>query len=375
MTTVSDAPSAPAQKLSGVRSAQVLVGCETLEPSLSFFVQTLGFRIDAIFPADDPATAMLSGHGLHLRLARGAARGVEVLYLLCDDPAAAAGGQTRFTAPNGVTIQLVAADPAMKLPPTRQALVLTRAATEAQWGVGRAGMRYRDLLPERHGGAFIASHIRILDGGPVPDYVHFHKIRFQTIYCRKGWVRVVYEGQGEPFVMHAGDCVLQPPQIRHRVLESSAGAEVVELGTPAEHITMADHTMALPTPVRYPQRDFSGQRFVRHVAAEASWTPWRMRGFEMRDTGIGAATGGLAGVRVLRPIAGRDGTERQQHATEFCFYFVLSGQLTVEIDGNPLALVPDDSLTVTDTTGYRFSGASADLQLLEVSLPALVEPR
>ena len=100
-----------------------------------------------------------------------------------------------------------------------------------------------------------------------------------------------------------------------------------------------------------------------------------MRGFEMRDTGIGAATGGLAGVRVLRPIAGRDGTERQQHATEFCFYFVLSGQLTVEIDGNPLALVPDDSLTVTDTTGYRFSGASADLQLLEVSLPALVEPR
>ena len=169
MTDPSESRPVPAHPITGVRSAQVLMGCETLEPSLSFFVMTLGFRFDAFFPADDPATAMLSGHGQHLRLTRGAARGVEVLYLLCDDPATAAGGETRFTAPNGVAIQLVAADPAMKLPPTRQALVLTRAATEAQWGVGRAGMRYRDLLPERHGGAFIASHIRILDGGPVPS--------------------------------------------------------------------------------------------------------------------------------------------------------------------------------------------------------------
>ena len=375
MNEPSESRPGPARPIAGVRGAQVPMGCETLEPSLSFFVQTLGFRIDAIFPADDPATAMLSGYGLQIRLARGATRGVETLYLLCDDPAAAAAaGQTRFVAPNGVCIELVAADPALRLPATRQALVHTRSATETQWGVGRAGMRYRDLLPERHGGAFIASHIRILEGGPVPDYVHFHKIRFQTIFCRKGRVRVVYEGQGEPFVMHAGDCVLQPPQIRHRVLESSAGAEVVELGAPADHITMADHTMALPTPDRYPERDFSGQRFVRHIAAQASWSPWRMDGFEMRDTGIGAATAGLAGVRVLRPIAGHSGTGRQQHATEFCFYFVLNGHLTVEVDGQPLALSSDDSITVTDTTAYRFGDASADLQLLEVTLPALVEP-
>jgi mannose-6-phosphate isomerase-like protein (cupin superfamily) len=374
MTNTSESRPGLAPPLAGVRSAQVLMGCEALEPSLSFFVQTLGFRIDAIFPADDPGVAMLSGHGLHLRLMRGVLSGVEVLYLLCDDPTTAAGGQTRFTAPNGVRIMLVAADPAMTLPPTRQSVVLTRAATETQWGVGRAGMHYRDLLPERHGGAFIASHIRILDGGLVPDYVHFHKIRFQTIFCRKGWVRVVYEGQGEPFIMHAGDCVLQPPEIRHRVLESSAGAEVVELGAPAEHITMADHNMALPTPDRYPQRDYSGQRFVRHIAVEGSWLPWRMDGFEMCDTGIAAATSGLTGVRVLRPTPGHSGTERQQHATEFCFYFVLSGQLTVEVDGKPLALVCDDSITVTETTAYRFSAASPDLELLEVTLPALVEP-
>jgi hypothetical protein len=42
----------------------------------------------------------------------------------------------------------------------------------------------------------IASHIRIPDGGPVPDMVHFHKVGFQLIFCIKGWVDVVYEDQG-----------------------------------------------------------------------------------------------------------------------------------------------------------------------------------
>lgn len=357
-----------------IRAAQLLMGCDALEPSLSFFVQTLGFRIDAIFPADSPETAMLSGYGLGIRLRRGAPRGAETLYLLCDEPAAVAGGQTELMAPNGVRIRIEAANPPMQMPATRQQLVLSRASTEEAWSVGRAGLRYRDLLPERHGGAFIASQIRILEGGPVPDYVHFHKIRFQTIFCRKGWVRVVYEGQGEPFVMQAGDCVLQPPEIRHRVLESSAGAEVVEIGAPAEHITMADHAMQLPTAEHYPDRDFGGQHFVRHIAAQASWQPWRMAGFEVSDTGIGRATKGLAGVRVVRP-AGRDFTETQQHATEFCFYFVLGGHVTVQADGTSYQLAPDDSITVTDDTRYRLSDASADLRLLEITLPDSVEMR
>ena len=45
------------------------------------------------------------------------------------------------------------------------------------------------------------------------------------IYCMKGWVRLVYEDQGEPFLLEPGDCVLQPPEIRHRVLESPPGLD------------------------------------------------------------------------------------------------------------------------------------------------------
>ena len=101
-------------------------------------------------------------------------------------------------------------------------------------------------------------------------------------------------------MLHAGDCVLQPPEIRHRVLESSPRLEVVEIGCPAEHETHADHSLALPTAILDPQRDFSGQRFVRHVASEARWTASRTPGFEYRDLGIAAATDGLAGGVVKR---------------------------------------------------------------------------
>ncbi len=59
-------------------------------------------------------------------------------------------------------------------------------------------MHYRDLIPSRLGGSIIASHIRIPDGGPVPDMVHFHKVGFQLIFCYRGWVDVVYEDQGGP---------------------------------------------------------------------------------------------------------------------------------------------------------------------------------
>jgi len=344
----------------------VLVACKELGPTLSFLLEQLGFHVDAIFPADNPTTAMVSGYGVSLRLVQGAMEGATDLYLLCDDPAAA--GTTALTAPSGLRIHLVAADPPMRQPATQQRLVLTRGGADDAWGVGRAGMRYRDLVPDRLGGAFIASHIRILEGGPVGDYVHFHKIRFQTIFCRKGWVRVAYEGQGDSIVMHAGDCVLQPPLIRHRVMESSAGAEVVEICTPAEHITMADRSMALPNDDLQPGRDFNGQKFVFHVAARGSWLPWRVQGFEVQDTGIGQATAGLAGVRVVRP-QGQPPTHSQAQDTEFCFYFVLSGRVTVQIAGASHVLAADDSITIPHGAPYALTDSSPDLTLLEVTLP------
>ena len=353
----------------GVRATQVLVACRDLTPTLHFFQEQLGFALDAIFPADSPTTAMVSAHGQSLRLVQGAAGGATDIYLLCETPGAA--GVALLTSPDGLRVHFVAADPPMRVPPTAQRLVVSRGAGDDAWGVGRAGMRYRDLVPDRLDGAFIASHIRILEGGPVADYVHHHKIRFQTIFCRKGWVRVAYEGQGDPLLMQAGDCVLQPPMIRHRVMESSAGAEVVEICAPAQHITIADRGMHLPNSDLQPGRDFDGQQFVFHVAANGAWQPWRVPGYEVQDTGIGTATAGLAGVRVVRPLAA--GTiARQSHASEFCFYFVLSGTVSLVAQGQTYPLASDDSITLPDGVPYALTEASHDLTFLEVTLPAVL---
>jgi quercetin dioxygenase-like cupin family protein len=252
-----------------VRSAEVVLPCPDLDATVAFFTDRLGFRVAAIVPADDPSEVVIEGHGLRVRLRRGAGGAPGVLRLLVTDPSPG----SELIAPNGTRIE-IAAEPPIALPPLRPSFTLAKRA-DAEWRAGRAGMRYRDLIPDRQGGRFIASHIVIQEGGPVPDYVHFHRIRFQMIYCYAGWVRVVYEDQGPPFVLNAGDCVLQPPRIRHRVLESAAGAEVIEIACPAEHETLADPVLELPTSTTRADRDFDGQRFVRHEAASAAWRPWR----------------------------------------------------------------------------------------------------
>jgi mannose-6-phosphate isomerase-like protein (cupin superfamily) len=350
-----------------IRLAQVLLPCRDLAATLAFFTDRLGFKVNLIFPADSPSTAVISGHGLTLHLEAGEPAAPITLRLLCDLASLPAGTPHVLTGPDGTRIELVEARKKLEVPEGTQEFVLSRMA-EA-WGVGRAGMLYRDLIPSRLGGRFIASHIRIPRGGAVPDYVHFHRIRFQMIYCKEGWARLVYEDQGEPFLLKAGDCVLQPPEIRHRVLEASDGLEVIEIGCPALHETFADHAMTLPTPHLLPERDFGGQRFVRHVAAEARWLPWRADGFEMRDTGIAAATGGLAGARVVRPRS-QAAAKFSAHGGEFQFLFVLAGELGLNVHGFcQHRLKADDCCVISAGAAYALD-VGAGTEFLEVTLPA-----
>jgi quercetin dioxygenase-like cupin family protein len=298
-----------------------------------------------------------------------------VLRLLCDDPRGVANGELELTAPNGTRILLVEAQLALATPATAHAFVVRRLKDKTPWVIGRAGMQYRDLIPGRLGGSIIASHIRIPDAGPVPDMVHYHTVGFQLIFCYHGWVRLVYEDQGPPFVLRAGDCVIQPPQIRHRVLESSDNLQVIEIGVPAEHVTTVDHEMELPTPAVNPGRDFGGQTFCRSEVATAVWQPWRLRGFEARETGIGAATRGVASVQVARAIAGAgDADDVTSHTSDILFTFVLSGSVTLAGDGQGAhSLSEGDAFVIPPGLKTSLTQRSADLQLLEVSLPANFE--
>ena len=129
---------------------------------LPFFTKTLGFRLDTIFPADSPAIAVLSGHGLRIRLERGAPEAPGTIRILCHDPAAFADGRTELTTPNGTRIEIVDANPPLEVPPTRHAFVVHRLEDSGSWIVGRAGMHYRDLIPDRLGGRIIACYINFI---------------------------------------------------------------------------------------------------------------------------------------------------------------------------------------------------------------------
>ena len=354
--------------------AEVTLSTADLRRDIPFFTKVLGMRMEMIFPADDPSVAVFSGHGLRVRLDAGSAGGHGLLRILTEDPAGFADGAVDLTAPGGTRVEIRDLHPPLETPDTVHSFVVRRLADQAPWVIGRAGMHYRDLIPDRLGGSIIASHIRIPDGGPVPDMVHYHTVGFQLIFCYKGWVDLVYEDQGEPFRLHAGCCVIQPPEIRHRVLFASDNIEVIEIGVPAEHITTIDHDMELPNGPPDPDRRFQGQRFVHHEVGRAVWGPFRLAGFEARDTGISDGTNGVAGVRVARRSQER--VDWAAHDADILFTFVMEGTLRLEsADRQPVDLAAGDAFVIPPRMAVRYSDPSDDLELLEVSLPGVFTTR
>ncbi len=349
--------------------AEIRLPTAELRNDLPFYTKVLKMRLDSIYPADNPEVAVLSGHGLRIRIQKGAPEAPGTIRILTDDPDAFADGQRSLTAPNGTRIEIDELNPPVHLPETQHAFVVRRLADQAPWVIGRAGMHYRDLIPSRLGGAMIASHIRIPDGGPVPDMVHFHKVGFQLIFCIKGWVDVVYEDQGGPIRLTAGDCFIQPPEIRHRVLHASDGIEVIEIGVPADHVTEIEHEMNLPTPYFRPDREWQGQKFVHNIGTKASFTPFRIPGFEARDTTINAGTKGTASVMVARPTAPAPWT---RHQGDILFTYLMSGEMTLEGEGKAACrLSPGDAFVIPPDMATRYSDCTPDLELLEVSLPGI----
>jgi mannose-6-phosphate isomerase-like protein (cupin superfamily) len=284
------------------------------------FLERLGFRLEEIAPADDPAEALMTGHGLQLKLDR-AYRGTAELVLPTDGTVAPG----RYLGPAGLVVE-IAAPRAASISSAAPAFVHTRYA-ETPFHEGRAGLLYRDLIPSRLGGRWVASHIRVPRGGPVADRVHHHAVRLQLIYCLSGESELVYENQGPPVTFRAGDLVMQPPGLRHRVLSASAGFEVVEVASPAWHLTSIDHDMVLPSPDRASDRLRSGQRFLHAVAGRCEPEPVAP-GVEARDLGLHAASGRVATARALHFLD--TGTVELRDADDLRFLFVSEGSGSIQ---------------------------------------------
>ena len=358
---------------------ELLQPTSDLTADMEFLVKEFGFRLLEIYPSDDPAVALLSASGLKIRLDRGFTGPATTIRLTETDDLANRNKDAPglSIAPNGMRVERYRRSSNLTIPATEHKFEVRRLRDGEAWVIGRAGMHYRDLIPDRLGGSIIASHIRIPDGGPVPDMVHYHAVGFQLIYCFRGWVKLVYEDQGPPFILSAGDCVTQPPTIRHRVLEASENLEVVEIAVPAEHMTTIDHEMSLPTGRHLPDREFGGQTFCHHQRKLASWLPWRVAGFLACDTGVASGSNGVACVKVVRKdqtaanLGAKEGSPGRAttHTADILFSFVLAGAMELESDSDRHDLQAGDAFVIPPAMPVLMKNISEDFEMLEVALP------
>jgi hypothetical protein len=201
----------------------------------------------------------------------------------------------------------------------------------------------------------------------------------------------------------SGDCVLQPPQIRHRVLEACDDLQVIEIGLPAVHPTFADFEMPLPNDRINTARTWNGQKFVRFQNELVQWQPcvnkWGVDGevvstvpavhWAFKNTGIEEATQGLASAIVLRPLLpdNHHNPHRNHlscsHNFDFMLLFVLNGELTLRIIEGQAAdatvshrqptaaaktifLQAGSSLCIPSGYLFDFSDWSMDTEMLEI---------
>ena len=108
-----------------------------------------------------------------------------------------------------------------------------------QSGGLRVYREYRDLGVAAVTEGKVHAHI-VRTTQPCPPEgsgVHYHDLDFQMVFVLKGTSRVWFEGEGE-FSFEAGDCWIQPPSIRHNVLDYSDDYELLEITLPGTYETV-----------------------------------------------------------------------------------------------------------------------------------------
>ena len=107
-------------KVHACTSAQIVVPCDDLDASLAFFCEHLGFRLDMIMPADAPRIALVSGHGLALRLETSVVpleQHTPITLRLIGDAAQWSSFESRIlTGPGGMRIELIDRDATILIP-------------------------------------------------------------------------------------------------------------------------------------------------------------------------------------------------------------------------------------------------------------------
>jgi mannose-6-phosphate isomerase-like protein (cupin superfamily) len=127
-----------------------------------------------------------------------------------------------------------------KAGPRRQTFVANHLSPNAFEGGLRSYAKYRDLdIASATNGLARAHVIKMLPPCEPAEVSkrHYHDVEFQMIYVLKGWIKGEYEGAGI-VTMREGSCWLQPPRIKHSVLDYSDDCELLEIIMPADFETV-----------------------------------------------------------------------------------------------------------------------------------------
>jgi hypothetical protein len=132
------------------------------------------------------------------------------------------------------------AKPKAKVAPRKQTFVASHLNPNAFEGGLRSYAKYRDLGIAAATNGLAQAHVIKMIPPCDPAVVskrHYHDVEFQMIYVLKGWIKGEYDGAGEA-TMVEGSCWLQPPKIKHTVLDYSPDCELLEIILPAEFDTV-----------------------------------------------------------------------------------------------------------------------------------------
>jgi hypothetical protein len=113
------------------------------------------------------------------------------------------------------------------------------SATDFAGGLRRYA-KYRDLGINAATNGLVQAHVIQFVPPCRPEEVsklHYHDVEFQMVYVLKGWIKTELEGVGG-ITMREGSCWIQPPRIKHKVLDYSDDCRVLEIVLPADFKTV-----------------------------------------------------------------------------------------------------------------------------------------
>lgn len=248
-----------------------------------------------------------------------------------------------------------------------------------EWEVGSDGSLFRNLTDSLEFSLIDIKQEKACQQQSLTEYSIYHDLKFHMLHCLQGSVRLVYELQGPPFVFSAGDILLEPPLIRHQVLEKSTDLRILEFSSPVERATYAEFETQLPTYNYDPEAKFCGQNFKHFRRQDAIFTNafgmWASNCWKCCNTLVDEASGNKlsAVIYVLddsRPISALATNTYFKHSAGMLYFRIIAGYMDIFINlARSKKHYAGSTVILNSTDAVKIGRCSANIEFVAVATP------